>query len=97
MPLGISGKQAAGGHQGAFVANRGEDIAERAIVRRGVADAVGGEQRKVEVAGDLDCNAVAGFFFAMKVALQFDVNVVAAEDASEVFDRAAGFSGASFL
>ena len=31
-------------------------------------------------AGDVDGGAVAGFFFALEMALQFDVDVVAAED-----------------
>ena len=54
----------------------------------GVADSVGGEQRKIQRAGDVDGGAVAGFFFALEVALQFDVDVTAAEDADELIDLA---------
>ena len=47
-------------------------------MRRGVADTVGGEQREVKVAGNLDGGLVAGFFLAVQVALEFDVDVVSA-------------------
>ena len=97
VTLGVAGEQAAGGHQRALVADGGEDVAELAVVRGGVADAVGGEQRKMQVAGDFDGDAVAGFFFAVEVALQFDVDIVGAEDAGEAIDCASGFGRAAFL
>jgi hypothetical protein len=97
VTLGIAGEQAASGHQCALVADGGEDVAEFAVARRGIADAVGGEDRKMQVAGDFEGDAVAGFFFAMIVALQFDVDVVVSEDAGEAIDHAMGFGGASFF
>src|ERR1700758_3838606 len=50
----------------------------------------------MEVAGNLDGNAVAGFFLAVKMALEFDVDVLAAKNAGQMLDRAAGFGRASF-
>ena len=45
------------------------------------------------------CNggAVAGFFFAMEMALQFDVDIFAAEDSDELLDLLAGFFDAALL
>jgi len=80
-----------------MVADGGEDVAKLAIERCGIADAVGGEQRKAEVAGDLKGDTVAGFFLTMQMALEFDVDVVVAEDAGEAIDDAASFSRAAFL
>ena len=79
------------------VADGGEDVAEFALLRRGVADAVGREQGKIEIAGDLYGDAVACFFLAMQVTLEFHVNVVATEDADETVDGAMGFFRAAFL
>ncbi len=76
MTFGIARQQASRGGQRAMVANRGEDIAEFALARRGIADAIGREQRKLQRAGDFDGGAVAGFLLAMKMALQFDVDIV---------------------
>jgi hypothetical protein len=51
----------------------------------------------MEVAGNFDSDAVAGFFFAMEMALEFDVDVFLAKDVGETLDRAAGFGRASFF
>jgi hypothetical protein len=51
----------------------------------------------VKVAGDLDGDAVAGFFLAVQVTLEFDVDVVGAEDSDEAVDDVAGFGSASFI
>ena len=69
------------------MADGSEGVAEFAIFGGGVADAVGGEQRKIQRAGDGDGGAVAGFFFALEMALQFDVDISAAENSDELIDR----------
>src|SRR5215469_5986497 len=51
----------------------------------------------MKIASDLDRNTVAGFFLTMQVALEFDVDVVVAEDAGESVDDAMRFGGAAFL
>ena len=51
----------------------------------------------MEVAGNFDGDAVAGFFLAVKMALEFDVDVLAAKNAGQMLDRAAGFGRASYL
>ena len=97
MALGVAGEQASGGGERAMVADGGEGVAQFASFGSGVADAVGGEQRKMQRAGDVDGGAVAGFFFAMEVALQFDVDIFGAEDADELIDLAASFVDAALL
>ena len=97
MALGVAREQAARRHQRAMVADGGEHVAELAVVGGGVTDAIGGEQRKMKVAGDFDGDAVARLFFAMIVALEFDVNIVAAEDVGEAVDDAMGFGRATFF
>ena len=68
-----------------------EDVAEFALLGGGIADSVGGKERKVERARYVDGGLVAGFFLAMEVALEFNINVGMAEDADEPFDTAASF------
>ena len=86
MAFGVAGEQASGGRKRAMVADRGEGVAEFASLGSGVADAVGGEQRKIQGTGEIDRGAIAGFFFAMEMALQFDVDILAAEDADELIE-----------
>ncbi len=95
--LGVAGEQASGGGESAVVADGGEGVAQFAGFGGGVADSVGGEQRKIQRAGDVDCGAVAGFFFALEMALQFDVDVIAAENADELIDLASSFVDAAVL
>ena len=80
-----------------MVADGGESIAKFASFGSGVADSVGGEQRKIQRAGDGDRGAVAGFFFALEMALQFDVDVLGSENADELIDLAEGFVDAAVL
>ena len=80
-----------------MVADGGEGVAQLAALRDGVADAVGGEQRKMQRVGDVDGGAVAGFLFAMEMALQFDVDIVGTEDSDELIDLATSFVDAALL
>ena len=42
--------------------------------------------------GEVDGNAVAEFFFAMEMALQFDIDISGPEDADQVIYMALGLS-----
>ena len=75
VALGVAGEQASGGRERAVMADRGEGVAEFAGFGDGVVHAVCREQREMERAGEIDGDAVAGFFFAMEVALEFDVDI----------------------
>ncbi len=97
VALGVAGEQASGGGERAVIADRGEGIAEFAGFGDGIVDAVGGEQREMERAGEVDGEAVAGFFFAMEVALEFDVDILGAEDGDELIDLLPGFICAALL
>src|SRR5581483_369566 len=68
------------------MADGGEQILYFAVVCGCVADAVGGEDWQPEGARDAEGGLIASFFFALLVALEFDVDVVGAEDADELFD-----------
>ncbi len=61
MPFGVDGKQAAGFGDCYFVADAGEDVEGFARLRSGVADAVGGEQRQMMAAREIDKRLIAGF------------------------------------
>ena len=45
----------------------------------------------MERSGEVDGDAVAGFLFAVEMALQFDIDVLGAEDAEESIDLTARF------
>ena len=76
MAFGILRKQAAGGFQRSMISNAGEDIEDLALVRRGIADAVGGQQRQTKAFRKRDRLLIDRFFFAIVVPLQFDVDIV---------------------
>jgi len=63
----------------------------------GIADSVGGQQRKMQGLGDGDRGAVAGLFFPLEMALQFDVDVAGSEDAEELIDTLSSFVVAALL
>ena len=94
MALGIAREQAAGGGERAVMADAGEDVEHFALRRLRVADAIGGEQRQMQFARDFDRRLVARFFVAVEMALQFDVDIFAAEEFAELphaFDAALRF------
>ncbi len=94
LALGVALEEAAGLVERDVVADGGEDVEDFALVLGGVADAVGGEDGEMEGLGDAQGGLVAGFFGAVAVALQLDVDVVGAEDADELLDAlaAGGFA-----
>ena len=63
------------------VADGGEEVEDLAVVCGGVADAVGGEHRQLQRTCDAKRRLVAPLFLALAVPLQFDVDILAAEDA----------------
>ena len=97
IALGIARQQSSGSCQSSFVAKSGEGIGEFAFARSGVIYAIGCEQRQMESVRDLNCDAVAVLFVAMKMALQFDKNILATENSGESFDRAMRFLHAAEL
>ena len=88
MTLGVTRQQTSGSDQRFVIANGGEDIAEFALLRRRIADAIGGQQRELERAGNFYGGAIACFLLAMKMALQFHIDIVAAKDAGQAIHRA---------
>ncbi len=91
MTLGVARQQASGSGQRVVISNGGEDIAEFTLLRRRIADTIGRQQREFERAGNFDGGAIARFLLAMKMALQFHVNIVVAKDAGQAFHRASCF------
>ena len=65
---------------GYFVADAGEDIQRFAGFRSGVAHAVGGQEREVAGSGEIKERLVVGFFGAVEMALEFDIDVFCAVD-----------------
>src|SRR6185312_2186555 len=76
------------------VSNGGKYIEDFALVLRGIADAVSGEDGQSKAFRDTNRSLVASFFRAIAVSLQLHVNVMAAEDVDELSHAlpACGFS-----
>jgi hypothetical protein len=69
-----------------MMADRREQILYFAVVLGRVANAVGCDQRKVQGTRDADGSLIPPFLFALAMALQFDVDVLTAEDARQLFN-----------
>ena len=91
MALGVARQQTSGSGQRAVISNGGEDVAKFALPRGRIADAIGRQQRELQRAGNFDGGAVARFLLAMKMALQFHIDIVVAENAGQAFHRAPRF------
>src|SRR5581483_4214342 len=91
VALGVARQKPAGSVENFVMAETGEYVENLARSGPGVAHTVGGEERKIERAGNFDGGLVAGFFCTIEVALQFDINVFAAKNAGETFNGSAGF------
>src|SRR5713101_5096558 len=91
MPLGGARQQTPGSRQRAMVANGSEDVAKFALPRSRIANTVGRQQRQLKRASNFDGSAVAGFLLAMKMSLQFHINVFLAKHIGQAFDRASRF------
>ncbi len=70
-----------------MVAHRGKDIQYLAVVCRGVANSIGGEDWQLQRLGDSDCRLIAPFLLTFTVTLDFDVNATSSESPYQLFDR----------
>src|SRR5258708_10058913 len=69
--------------------HRRKDIEHLAVVCRGVADSIGGEDRQLQRLCDSDCRLIAPLLLTFTVTLDFDVNAVSSENPYQPFDRLA--------
>ena len=90
IAVGVDGEEAAGVVEVGVVADGGEDVEDFAVVRIGVADAVGGDDGEAQGAGEAEGGLVAEFLIAELVALELDVDIVAAVEGGELFEEGAG-------
>jgi hypothetical protein len=88
--VGIEGEEAAGVVEVDVMSDGGEEVEDFAVTGLGVADAVGGDDGEAEGASEAKGSLVAGFLIAELVALELDVDVVAAVEAGELFEEGAG-------
>ena len=91
VAFGVAREQTAGFGERGFVMQAGEDIEHFALRSGGVADAVGGDQRQFETAREIDRGLIARFFFAIEMALEFDIDVARSEGAGEAGQRFGAF------
>ena len=73
------------------MADSGEGVENLALLGPRIAHAVGREDGQAERVRDLDHCLVARFFFAQKMSLKLDINIVATEDRYQALDGAARF------
>ena len=90
MAFGVRLEQAAGLSQRHMVANAGEDVEQLALGRRGVGGGVGRDERNAQTARAFDDGLVGGFLVPPVVALEFGVQVRAAEDLDQPLVGMAG-------
>ena len=83
MTLGVDGEQAAGFMDGGLVADAGEHVQRFAGIGRGVAHAVGGDERQAMMPREIDEGLIERFFGAIVMALEFNENVLRAEQIEE--------------
>ena len=81
MAFGIARKQTARFRKRFLVMQAGENIEHFALLFRGVADSVSGNERQLQRAGQFDSRLITCFFFAIKMALEFNINIAGAERA----------------
>ncbi len=79
MTLGVLSKEFARGIEMSVLADAGENVEDLSAIRARVLDAVRGNQRQAMLFREIAKPLVHAFFAAEEVALDFDVNVVAAE------------------
>src|SRR5579863_8584397 len=68
------------------MANGGESVCQLSRLGGGIADPIGRKQWEIERTGEVDRGTVASFFFTLEVTLQFDIDVLGAEDGDELID-----------
>lgn len=86
MALGISREETSSSGKRAMMANACEDVEHFACWSLCVRDAIGRKQWQMQFARDLHRGLIARLFFTAEMALQFDVNIVAAKNFAELLD-----------
>ena len=71
------------------MAQAGEHIEQLSLSRLRIADSVGRDQRRSQSARQLDHRLIADLFGAMKMTLQFEIDVLLPEDALQALHSAA--------
>src|SRR5215831_10002487 len=95
--LAVAGEQASRGGERSVIADRGEGVCEFSGLGDGIVHAIRGQQREMECLSQTDCNAIAGFFLAMEVTLEFDMHILRAEDSDKLIDGGACFVRATLF
>ena len=67
-----------------------EQILNLAVILGCIANAIGCDHRQAQGTRNADGCLIPPFFFALPVALQFDVNILVSEDARQLFDQSRG-------
>jgi len=93
----VFAEEAAGFVNGGVVADGGEDVEEFAVFLFGAAYAIGGDDGQAQFGGEAEEGDVAGFLFALVMALEFDIQVASAVDGDEAIEvlGSGGFAFAS--
>jgi hypothetical protein len=87
MAFGVCGEGASGFVEMRVKAHAGEEIEEFAFGTGGAGDAAGGEQREAVGIGELDAGGVCLFLASLKMALEFDEEVVLSKRIPEAGNR----------
>ena len=85
MALLIDSEQAACMLKIGMMAYRSQYIEDFPIVRRCIANTVGGQQRQVQTMGNTDGRLVTPFFLPLAMALKFDINILLSEEPNQLF------------
>ena len=80
VTFAVLGEEFARGIEMGVMADAGEDIEDLAAKGFGVKDAVGGEQREMELLGEFGAGAEITVFAAKMMALNFDEDIGGAEN-----------------
>src|SRR5438045_170361 len=66
-----------------MITNAGEDVRDLALCARRVTDAIGGQQRELQTPRNSNQGMIACFFITIEVTLQFNIDIVSAENVHE--------------
>ena len=74
-----------------MVTQGGEDVAQLALARGRIAHSVGGQERQFQGMSDFDRCMIARFLLAMKMALQFNIDIFMPENLSQALHHFPAF------
>ena len=89
IPLGIGREPPAGRVERRMLADAGQHVEERPLVRCGEAHAAGRDDRHAKRLGEADERVVVVFLIAAQVPLQLHIDLAASEEADEPIEQAA--------